>query len=140
MPRANPAGIRSVRDLAAGKAKVVVGAEGVPIGDYTRKALDAVGLGSIVEHAVSQEPDVRSVLAKVKLGEADAGFVYRTDAAAAGDDVRVVTLPAAAKPVVRYELAVVSASKHRAAAEAFVSEVLGPRGRLQLRRAGFGVP
>jgi molybdate transport system substrate-binding protein len=140
VPRSNPAGIRSVRDLLRGSPKVVVAAAGVPAGDYTRRALAKLGLSRVVERAVSQEPDVRSVLAKVALGEADAGFVYRSDAAAAKRKVRAIALPRAAEPKVEYELAVVSASGHRAAAEAFVARVLGPDGRRELRRAGFGVP
>ncbi|HET7045918.1 MAG TPA: molybdate ABC transporter substrate-binding protein [Gaiellaceae bacterium] len=140
VPRANPAGIKSVRDLGRGSPRVVVAAQGVPAGDYARRALAKLGLERVVATAVSQEPDVRSVLAKVALGEADAGVVYRSDAAAAKGKVRAIALPRAAEPSVEYELAVVSASGRRDAAEAFVRRVLGPDGRRELRRAGFGVP
>ena len=140
VPRANRAGIRSVRDLMHGSPKVVLAAEGVPAGDYARRALAALGLERVVTRAASQEPDVRSVLAKVALGEADAGFVYRSDARSAGSKVRTIALPAAAEPVVRYELAIVRASRSRDEADAFVARVLGPVGRRELRRAGFGLP
>jgi molybdate transport system substrate-binding protein len=140
VPRANPAGIRSVRDLARTGTKLVLAAEGVPAGDYARQALARLGLERVATRAVSQEPDVRSVLAKVALGEADAGLVYRSDAASAKGKVRAIALPRSASPPVEYELAVVSATKRRQAADAFAARVLGPIGRRELRRAGFGLP
>ena len=78
-------------------------------------------------------------VAKVALGEADAGFVYRTDAEPA-KQVKTVGLPGWAQPPVRYELAVVAASAHAAAARAFVRRVLSTRGRSLLSHAGFGLP
>jgi molybdate transport system substrate-binding protein len=140
VPRANPARIRSVFDLRRPGIKLVVGAPGVPVGDYTRKALAKLGLTAVLDHVVSEEPDVRGVVAKVALGEADAGFVYATDARSVVRKVRTIALPARAQPVVRYEVAVVRASRHAAAARAFVARVLGPSGRATLRRFGFGPP
>jgi molybdate transport system substrate-binding protein len=140
VPHANEAGIRSVFDLRRKGLRVVIGAKGVPVGDYTRKALTALGLSSVLKNVASQETDVKSVVAKVALGEADAGFVYRTDALADTKDLRQITLPAGARPKIAYELAVVEATKHLQAAQAFVARVLGARGRLALRRAGFGLP
>jgi molybdate transport system substrate-binding protein len=139
VPRANEAGIRSVYDLRK-KVRLVIGAKGVPVGDYTRKALAALGLSSVLKNVASQETDVKSVVAKVALGEADAGFVYRTDALAAARDLRQLSLPARARPKIAYELGVVKGTKHLRAANAFVARVLGKRGRLALRRAGFGLP
>jgi molybdate transport system substrate-binding protein len=80
------------------------------------------------------------VLAKVALGEADAGFVYRTDAATVSKRVGVIRLPARAQPSVKYGICVVSASENEAGARAFVERVLGRAGRARLTAAGFGVP
>jgi molybdate transport system substrate-binding protein len=140
VPRANKADIRSVYDLQKKGLRLVIGAKGVPVGDYTRKALAALGLSSVLKNVVSQETDVKEVVAKVALGEADAGFVYRTDALADVRDLSELRLPARARPKIAYEIAVVKATKHLQAANAFVARVLGARGRLALRRAGFGLP
>jgi molybdate transport system substrate-binding protein len=83
---------------------------------------------------------VKGIVAKVALGEADAGFVYVTDSKSVASKVRVVGLPAWAQPPVRYELAVVKASSNQTAARAFVKKVLSARGRKLLRAAGFGLP
>jgi molybdate transport system substrate-binding protein len=141
VPRANDAGIRTVYDLRRRGLRVVIGAKGVPVGDYTRKALAALRLTtSVLRNVVSEETDVKSVVAKVALGEADAGFVYRTDALAEQRHLRQVALPARARPEIAYELAVVKATKHLQAANAFVARVLGAQGRRTLRAAGFGLP
>jgi molybdate transport system substrate-binding protein len=140
VPRANKRGLRSVYDLRKQGLRLVIGAKGVPVGDYTRKALAALGLSSVLKNVASQETDVKEVVAKVALGEADAGFVYRTDALADVRDLRRLRLPARARPKIAYELAVVKATKHLQAANAFVARVLSARGQLALRRAGFGLP
>jgi molybdate transport system substrate-binding protein len=140
LPRANKAGLRSVYDLQKKGLRLVIGAKGVPVGDYTRRALAVLGLSSVLKNVVSQETDVKEVVAKVALGEADAGFVYRTDALADVRDLRELRLPVRARPKIAYELAIVKATKHLQAANAFVARVLGARGRLALRRAGFGSP
>ena len=80
VPKSNPAHIRSVYDLTRDGVKLVVAAPGVPVGDYTRTVLHNLGLDAALANVVSHETDVREVLAKVALGEADAGFVYTTDA------------------------------------------------------------
>jgi molybdate transport system substrate-binding protein len=140
VPRANPARIHSVYDLQRDGIKLVVGAVGVPIGDYTRKLLANLNLGSVLKNVVSNEDDVKLVIAKVALGEADAGFVYRTDVKPVGNKVFRIGLPAAAQPTVQYELCIVHGTKHPRLASAFVREVLSARGRATLRSAGFGVP
>ena len=80
------------------------------------------------------------MLAKVALGEADAGFVYRTDAATVGERVGVIHLPARAQPSVKYGICVISASEDEPGAPAFVERVLGRTGRARLTAAGFGLP
>ena len=138
VPRANPARIRTVGDLARAGVKVVAGDATVPIGAYTRQVLTRLNLTQVLGNVVSEETDVRGILAKVALGEADAGFVYVTDARVAGSRVRTIAIPKRGQPSVRYEVAVVRASAHRAAAARFVRELLSPRGQRILARAGFG--
>ena len=137
VPRSNPARIHSVYDLGADGTRLVVAAPAVPVGGYTRQALQNLRLTSVLQNVVSEETDVREVLAKVALGEADAGFVYATDARTVPGKVRVFALPAAAQPVVAYAMAVVSSSPNRTAAQAFVSRVLSKAGQAKLRAAGF---
>ena len=145
VPRDNPAGLDSVWDVACGppggqpRVKLVIGAGGVPIGDYTRAAL-ATRWRPVSRCVVSEEEDVKGVVGKVALGEADAGFVYATDARAAGDDVRTIELPAGLQADVRYLVAVVRGSDQTNEARAFVDLLLRDRGRRLLREAGFGVP
>lgn len=141
VPRSNPGRIRTVYDLRRAGLKVVIGDRTVPIGSYTRQILDSLGITAEVMHnVVSQETDVKGIVTKVALGEADAGFVYLTDAKPVSSRTRTVALPAWAQPPIRYEIAVVKASPRAAAAKAFVKKVLSERGRLLLRRAGFGLP
>lgn len=141
VPKSNPANIRSVFDLRRRGTKVVIARQGVPVGNYTRQILTNLGIrNAVLANVVSQEPDVRSVLAKVALGEADAGFVYVTDAATAKDRVTVIRLPAWAQPPVRYGICIVSSSQNKADAQAFVNKVLSPAGRARLVAAGFRVP
>jgi len=81
VPTSNPAQIHTVDDLTKPGVKIVIGDPSVPVGAYTRTVLSNLGLSAaVLKNVVSQEVDVRSVLAKVALGEADAGFVYATDA------------------------------------------------------------
>jgi molybdate transport system substrate-binding protein len=141
VPRSNPARIHSVYDLRRAGVKVVIGDKSVPIGAYTRQILDALGItADVTKNVVSEETDVKGIVSKVALDEADAGFVYRTDAKPVGSRTRTIALPAWAQPPIRYELAVVKASAHRAAARAFVRKVTSKRGRRLLQQAGFGLP
>jgi molybdate transport system substrate-binding protein len=139
VPRSNPAELRSVFDLRDKQVRLVVGTASVPIGEYTRQLLRRLGLTVVLDKVVSQEPDVKSIVGKLALGEADAGFVYRTDVRAAAGRLRAISVPAWAKPAVRYEVAVVRASRNRAAARHFVKALEGVRARRLLRAAGFTV-
>jgi molybdate transport system substrate-binding protein len=141
VPRANPAHISSVYDLRRSGLRVVIGDVSVPIGTYTRQILDALGItADVLKNVVSEETDVKGIVAKVALGEADAGFVYVTDAKTAATRLKNIPLPSWAQPPVRYEAAVVKSSTRVAAARAFVKRLLSKRGRLLLKRAGFGLP
>jgi molybdate transport system substrate-binding protein len=141
VPRSNPARIRSVYDLRRPGVKVVIGDSTVPIGAYTQQILDTLGItADVAKNVVSRETDVKGIVSKVALDEADAGFVYRTDARPVASATRSVALPAWSQPGIRYELGVVKATRHGAAATAFVEKVLSKRGRLLLAKAGFGLP
>jgi molybdate transport system substrate-binding protein len=137
VPTSNPAHIRSVYDLRRNGVKLVIAAENVPVGAYTRQALKNLRLTSVLKNVVSEESDVREVLAKVALAEGDAGFVYSTDARTVPGKVKTIRLPARGKPDVQYGICVVSASEHKPAAQAFVKRVLAPRGQRILRHYGF---
>ncbi len=141
VPRSNPARIRTVYDLRREGVKVVIGDRSVPIGSYTHQILDALGItADITKNVVSQETDVKGIVTKVALGEADAGFVYLTDAKPVASRTRTIALPAWAQPPIRYEIAVVKASSKQMAAKGFVKKLLSKRGRLLLSKAGFGLP
>ena len=137
VPRSNPAGIRSVYDLKRKPVKLVIAGAAVPVGGYTRTVLRKMGLSSVLSKVVSQETDVRAVTGKVALGQADAGFVYVTDARAVADRVTVIRIPAWAQPRVRYEIAVVSSSSKKAAAQAWIKTLLSARGQAALKEYGF---
>jgi molybdate transport system substrate-binding protein len=137
VPRSNPAKIRTVSDLRHRGVKLVIAATGVPVGDYTLQVLRKLRLLSVLKNVVSRETDVREVLAKVALGEADAGFVYSTDARTVPRKVHTITIPVRGQPNVRYGICVVLASSHKAAAQAFVKHVLGTAGQRILRSYGF---
>ncbi|HEU4970900.1 MAG TPA: molybdate ABC transporter substrate-binding protein [Gaiellaceae bacterium] len=137
VPRSNPAGIRSVYDLKRKPVKLVIAGAAVPVGGYTRTVLRKMGLSSVLSKVVSQETDVRAVTGKVALGQADAGFVYVTDARAVADRVTVIRIPAWAQPRVRYEIAVVSSSSKKPAAQAWIRTLLSARGQAALKEYGF---
>ncbi len=133
----NPLHISDVANLERSGLRIVMAAAGVPVGDYTRKVLARVGLSDLVGKAVSQETDVREVLAKVVLGEADAGFVYATDAKTVKGKVSLLGLPKSAQPQVLYAAAAVKSSSHLQAAKAWVNRLLSKPAQGKLRAAGF---
>jgi molybdate transport system substrate-binding protein len=146
-PAANPAGITSLQHLQTKPVKLVIGSETVPIGTYTRTVLtnlDSVyGSGysdAVLGKVVSNEDSVTSIVAKVVSGEADAGFVYVTDALAAGTKVKYLTLPADAQAVAKYPIAVVKDSNQAAVSKEFADFVLTPPAQDLLKKAGFGPP
>jgi molybdate transport system substrate-binding protein len=143
VPRGNPAGIRALTDLPKTK-RLVVGAPAVPIGAYTVQIFEAAarkhgpGLRAKLEASiVSHELNVRQVLAKVALGEADAGIVYRSDARGAKDKVEVIEIPADLNVVAEYPVAVLRASPDSKLARAFMELVRAPEGQRRLTAAGF---
>jgi molybdate transport system substrate-binding protein len=141
VPRANPQRIRSIDDLPRRtKLRLVVAGPKVPIGLYTREVLQRLKLLRVLRKAVSLEPDVKGIVGKVALGEADAGFAYRTDVRPVADRVRAIPLPRAAQPTVVYEAAIAARPQSLESAQALLIALLGPDGRRELRAAGFGQP
>ena len=137
VPRGNPARIHSVTDLRKPDVRLVIAGSAVPVGAYTVQVLKTMGMSDVLDNVVSREADVRDVLAKVALGEADAGFVYATDARTVPGKVTVLRLPVWARPNVAYGIAVVAGSKHRAAATAYLKKLLGKRAQATFRAYGF---
>jgi len=138
VPKSNPAKLHRVYDLPLKGVKIVIAGLGVPVGSYTLQVLQTLHLSrSVLANVVSRETDVREVLAKIVLGEADAGFVYATDAKVAGKDVKVIKIPDWAEPGIQYGICVVSDSGNKSGAQAFVKRVLSKTGQRKLRAAGF---
>jgi molybdate transport system substrate-binding protein len=137
VPRSNPAGIHGVYDLRRKGIKLVIADKGVPVGSYTLQVLKNMNLSDVLKNVVSRETDVREVLAKIALGEGDAGFVYSTDARTVPKKVLVLRIPAWAQPKVQYAICIVSRSSNKPAAQAFIKRVLSPAGQKILLRYGF---
>jgi molybdate transport system substrate-binding protein len=138
VPKSNPAGIKSIYDIARPGVKIDIANSAVPVGAYTLQIWKQMGLTApMTANVVSQETDVRIVLQKVQLGQADAGFVYSTDAQTVPGDVTVIPVPAWAQPKVAYAMAVVTKSPNQAAAQAFVNKVMSPAGQAWMLKYGF---
>ena len=148
-PRDNPRHIASVNDLANDGVKFVTAGPSVPIGQYTAQMLDkatadpaygAAFKARVMANTVSQEDNVRQVVSKVQLGEADAAVVYSTDATPhVRDQLQIVQVPDPLQTVATYPIAVAQGS-NPAGGEAFVSYVLGAEGQAMLARWGFLPP
>lgn len=147
-PSDNPAGITALDDLAGEGVRLVLANEEVPAGAYARQALcawDSGGdapdgaLDAIGANVVSEEEDVRNVLVKVQLGEADAGIVYASDAVAselAGTPLNVVAFPEGVPVTATYPIAATASGDPELAA-AFIGSVLSADGQSLLERYGF---
>lgn len=132
-----------VRDLLSGPPRrLAVGTPGVPIGGYTRQALERLDASAVLErNRVSLEPSVAGIVTKVALGSADAGIAYATDARAARGRVQATPLPARAQPSVTAVACAVRRPGVRTAAAARVLDALtSAAGQERLRAAGFGPP
>lgn len=141
VPRSNPARIRTIFDLATRpKLRLVVAGPKVPIGLYTREVLKRLGLLRVLRKAVSLEPDVKGIVGKVALGEADAGFVYRTDTRPVASKVKSISLPRKSQPTVVYEAALAAEPESLESGQTFLIALLAPDGRRELRATGFGLP
>ena len=134
VPPGNPKGIHALADLARPGLAVVLCAPAVPAGRYAREAVAKAGVR--VPEA-SEEADVKAVVTKVRLGEADAGIAYATDVRAAAGVVDGVALPEAHDVIARYPVAVLRDARNRGAAEAFVAFLASEDGVRILARFGF---
>jgi molybdate transport system substrate-binding protein len=135
--KGNPKNVKTLDDLANPDLKVVLAAEEVPAGRYAKQILDKAGVGV---SPVSQEDNVKAVVTKVSLGEADAGIVYVTDVTAGGDKVVGVDIPEDQNLMATYPIATVKASKAQDKAQAFMDLVLSADGQQVLKEYGFLPP
>jgi molybdate transport system substrate-binding protein len=146
VPANNPAALNQLEDLARPGIKLVLAAEEVPVGKYARKALDAMGVqfgtafkDNVLANVVSNEDNVRQVVAKVQLGEADAGIVYTSDAIAA-PDLKTIEIPAELNVIAEYPIAALTESSNPELANAFIAFVLSEQGQTILQKWGFASP
>jgi molybdate transport system substrate-binding protein len=138
VPADNPAGIERIDDLAEDDVKLVLAAEGVPVGDYAREVLVNAGISdAALANVVSNEEDVRAVLTKVLSGDADAGIVYVTDVTAdVADQVSLIEIPDDVNVFATYPIAVVTGTEEADLAQRFVDFVIGD-GQQTLAEYGF---
>ncbi len=143
LPASNPAGLKTLNDLAKPGLKLILAAKEVPAGNYALQVIDkldaALGAGykeKVLANVVSYENDVKQVVAKVQLGEADAGMVYLSDAVAA-PELQTIQIPAENNVSARYPIAVLYQSSHTGLAQSFIAYVLSTEGQAILQKWGF---
>src|ERR1700683_3022634 len=130
VPKANPAGIKSIYDLENPGVTIDEAASSVPVGSYTVTVLNQMGINAQIQaNVVSQETDDANVVSKVALGQVDAGFVYLSDYVTDPSHLTLITVPAWAQPKITYALAIVKNSPNQSADQAFVNELLSPSGQ-----------
>jgi molybdate transport system substrate-binding protein len=137
VPPSNPAKVTSVNDLAKSSVKVALCQPQVPCGVVAAEVFKNTG---ITVKPATLQPDVKSVLTQVELGNVDAGVVYVTDVKAAGAKVTGVPISASDNASTTYPIATISNSKNQSIAQAFVAYVLSPAGQAVLSAAGFQGP
>jgi len=147
-PEADGSGIRSLSDLAGEGVKLALAHPEVPAGVYSRRVIENLAqdphfgpsfLERVLDNVVSEEPNVRSVLQKVALGEVDAGIVYLTDAGVA-PDLSMIPVPDWANLAATYPAAVLRNESQRSIADAFLRFLTSPQGQTILQNHGFGPP
>lgn len=147
VPAANPAGINDLQALANPGVKLVLAAPEVPVGKYARETIEKLSqdpaYGSdyatkVMANVVSNEPDVKSVVSKVQLGEADAGIVYSSDVTPdVRPDVKVIDIPEQFNVKADYPIATVKDAENPTGGQAFIDYVLSPAGQETLKKWGF---
>jgi len=138
VPKANPAGIKSIYDLTKAGLKIDEAASSVPVGSYTVQVLNQMGLNAAVQaNVVSQETSDANVVSKVALGQVDAGFVYLSDYVIDPTHLTLIKVPAWAQPKITYSMAIVTKSPNQAAAQAWINKVLSPAGQAIFVKNGF---
>lgn len=143
LPADNPAGLEKLEDLANPGVKIVLAAEEVPVGNYARQALDLMNdvfgvdfKNKVLANVVSNEDNVKQVISKVQLGEADAGIAYVSDIMAS-PDLKTIEIPAKLNVIAKYPIAPLAASENEDLAQAFVDYVLSAEGQAVLQKWGF---
>ncbi len=143
LPADNPAALEKLEDLANPGIKLVLAAEEVPVGKYSRQAFDLMdasfGTGfkdKVLANVVSNEDNVKQVVAKIQLGEADAGIVYTSDAIAA-PDLKTIEIPADLNVIAKYPIAPLVNSENTELAAQFIEYVLSAEGQSVLAKWGF---
>jgi molybdate transport system substrate-binding protein len=143
LPPHNPAKVRSLRDLGRAGLKLDLAAPDVPVGSYARQTLAKMNASfgdgfqaRVLANVVSEEDNVKQVVTKVQLGEADAGIVYTSDAMAA-PDVGTIPIPADLNVIAQYPIALLRHAGDPALAEGFVDYVLSGEGQALLAKWGF---
>jgi molybdate transport system substrate-binding protein len=151
VPRTNPARIERLPDLARRGTKIVMAAEAVPAGKYSREAVARLAAAPgypgdyakrVLANVVSQEENVKGVVAKVQLGEGDAGMVYRSDVTpAVARYVRILEIPDRMNVIATYPIGILASAPNPEAAKQFLDLVLSPRGQRVLEQHGLmGAP
>lgn len=143
IPTNNPAGLKTLADLSKSGLKLIFAAKEVPAGNYTLQVLDkldaALGAGfkdKVLANVVSYENDVKQVVAKIELGEADAGIVYLSDSVAA-PALQKIEIPVENNVVAKYPIVALSKSSNASLAQAFIAYVLSNGGQAILQKWGF---
>ncbi len=145
LPANNPANVQSLQDLARPDLKLVLGDTTVPAGKYARQILANMDKDpafatnfstQVLANVVSNETDVKQVVAKVQLGEADAGIVYVSDAVAA-PQLKTIQFPAADNVIAKYPMAALNKAPQPDLAASFIAYVLSPDGQAILKKWGF---
>jgi molybdate transport system substrate-binding protein len=146
-PKDNPGKLTALKDLANPGLKIVLANKSVPVGGYALTFLDKASKlpeytaeygPTVLKNVVSYEENVKAVLSKVALGEADAGIVYTTDAATVKDgSIAQLAIPDHLNTIATYPIAATKNAKHPDLAKKFVDYVLGPDGQQVLAKYGF---
>jgi molybdate transport system substrate-binding protein len=136
-PSDNPQDLTQFDDLNSAGVSYVVCVDTAPCGKIAASLLEQ---DHVTRHPASTEVDVKSVLAKVTEGEADAGIVYTTDAVSAGDAVKTIPIPGSSQQTTTYPIATLDQSDHADLAQEFVDLVMSAQGQQVLQDAGFGAP
>jgi len=138
VPKSNPAGIKSIYDLTKPGVTIDEAASTVPVGSYTVQVLNQMGINTAIQaNVVSKETSDANVVAKVALGQVDAGFVYLSDYVIDPTELSLIKVPAWAQPKITYAMAIVTKSPNQAAAQAWLNKVLSPAGQAVFVKDGF---
>jgi molybdate transport system substrate-binding protein len=145
-PKDNPAGVKALKDLTKPGLKLDIADASVPVGNYMLQSLDKLSADAnygadfktqVLARVVSKENDVKQVVAKVSLGEADAGVVYTTDAQAAIDKLVTIEIPDQFNAIAVYPIAVAKTSANAPLAQKFIDYVLSADGQAVMKKYGF---